>query len=102
LVFGEHFVLSTWQLAPGQEAFSIDFAEQRRQHSSERHQIVGQGPIISLGQEPKSRASRKWSSSSLAETDAICKNRWNSLLLRLPHPSAMFAPIEADHRRTGL
>jgi hypothetical protein len=47
----------------------------------------------------KSRASSNWYSNSLAERRAICTKRAKSASLPLPHPSAMFAPIDADERR---
>jgi hypothetical protein len=34
-----------------------------------------------------------------ADPAAICRNRWNSALLPVPHPSAILAAIEAEHRR---
>src|SRR6266511_2793385 len=48
---------------------------------------------------PRSDASNNSYSNSLAEPSAICTNRAKSRAVPRPHPSAMFAPIEAADRR---
>lgn len=50
----------------------------------------------------KSRASKRWCSTSEAEPRAIWRNRSNSPSDRLPQPSAIFAPMETAARRSWL